>query len=159
LLDYVYLNTSLITKYLFFAGLLSAVLSTATAAILAPSALLSENIIKKIFNHLSDLALLNITRLSVFLVALISLLLAYSGETIYNLVGLSSVLTLVSLFAPFIFGLYWKRANSKGALASMVLGFLVWFIFYFFLREEELGIFFGFIVNILAMVVFSLIKI
>jgi len=47
LLDYVYLNTSPITKYLFFAGLLSAVLSTATAAILAPSALLSENIIKK----------------------------------------------------------------------------------------------------------------
>jgi Na+/proline symporter len=159
LLDYVYLNTSPITKYLFFAGLLSAILSTATAAILAPSALLSENIIKKFFNHLSDLALLNITRLSVFLVALISLLLAYSGETIYNLVGLSSVLTLVSLFAPFIFGLYWKKANSKGALASMVLGFLVWFIFYFFLREEELGIFFGFIVNILAMVVFSLIKI
>jgi len=159
LLDYVYLNTSPITKYLFFAGLLSAVLSTATAAILAPSALLSENIIKKFFNHLSDLALLNITRLSVFLVALISLLIAYSGETIYNLVGLSSVLTLVSLFAPFIFGLYWKKANSKGALASMVLGFLVWFIFYFFLKEEELGIFFGFILNILAMVVFSLIKI
>jgi Na+/proline symporter len=65
----------------------------------------------------------------------------------------------VSLFAPFIFGLYWKKANSKGALASMVLGFLVWFIFYFFLKEEEFGIFFGFIVNILAMVVFSLIKI
>ena len=159
LLDYVYSNTSTIAKYLFFAGLLSAVLSTIAAAILAPSALLSENIIKKFFSQLSDLALLNITKFSVFLVGLISLFLAYSGETIYNLVGLSSILTLVSLFAPFIFGLYWKKANSKGALASMVFGFLAWFIFYFLIGEEELGIFFGFIVNILAMVIFSLIRI
>ncbi|MBL7877798.1 MAG: sodium:solute symporter, partial [Cyclobacteriaceae bacterium] len=47
---------------------------------------------------------------------------------IYELVGISSILSLVSLFAPLVFGLYWKRASSRGALLSMVSGILVWLL-------------------------------
>ena len=50
-------------------------------------------------------------------------------SNIYELVGESSILSLVSLFAPLTFGLYWKRASSAGALLSMVLGLLTWIIF------------------------------
>jgi Na+/pantothenate symporter len=51
---------------------------------------------------------------------------------IYELVGESSILSLVSLFAPLVFGLYWSRSSSGGALLSMVLGMLTWIIFEFY---------------------------
>ncbi|MDZ7648000.1 MAG: hypothetical protein U5K54_12950 [Cytophagales bacterium] len=37
-------------------------------------------------------------------------------------------LSLVFLFAPLVFGLYWKRASSGGALLSMVSGISVWLV-------------------------------
>ena len=45
---------------------------------------------------------------------------------IYELVGQSSVLSLVSLFAPLTLGLYWNNANSIGAVSAMVLGTATW---------------------------------
>jgi Na+/pantothenate symporter len=53
-------------------------------------------------------------------------------SNIYELVGESSILSLVSLFAPLAFGLYWKRSSSGGALLSMVLGIVTWIIFEFY---------------------------
>ncbi len=156
LLNFIYLNANPVIKYLFFAGLLSAIISTATAAILAPSALLSENILKYTFRRISDKSLLILTKFSVLFVAFISLMLAYTGESIYNLVASSSVITLVSLFAPFMFGLYWKKSNEVGALVSIISGFGVWFILNFIFKQEVLSVFFGFITNIFTMVVFSL---
>jgi Na+/proline symporter len=50
-------------------------------------------------------------------------------SNIYELVGESSVLSLVSLFIPLTFGLYWKYSSSTGALLSMVSGMLTWIIF------------------------------
>lgn len=47
----------------------------------------------------------------------------------YSLVdmGLKSFMA-VTIFAPsFFFGLYWKRGNRYGAVASIVLGFAVWY--------------------------------
>jgi Na+/proline symporter len=53
-------------------------------------------------------------------------------SNIYELVGESSVLSLVSLFAPLTLGLYWKRASSGGALLSMICGIIIWLIFYIY---------------------------
>jgi Na+/proline symporter len=50
-------------------------------------------------------------------------------ENIYELVAESSILSLVSLFAPLTLGLYWKRANSVGAVLSMVTGLATWLFF------------------------------
>jgi SSS family solute:Na+ symporter len=50
-------------------------------------------------------------------------------SNIYELVGESSIVSLVSLFIPLVMGLYWKRANRTGALLSMVLGIITWIIF------------------------------
>ncbi len=44
------------------------------------------------------------------------------------MVGESSVLSLVSLFAPLTLGLYWKRASAVGALVAMVSGIVTWLI-------------------------------
>jgi solute:Na+ symporter, SSS family len=53
-------------------------------------------------------------------------------SNIYELVSESSILSLVSLFAPLTFGLYWKRSSKTGAIASMVIGMLSWIIFEFY---------------------------
>jgi Na+/proline symporter len=56
-------------------------------------------------------------------------------SNIYELVGESSILSLVSLFVPLTFGLYWKRATSAGALLAMILGMCSWIYFEIFPLE------------------------
>ena len=68
------------------------------------------------------------TRLSVVGVAAVTGAMALSRNNIYELVGESSALSLVSLFVPLIGGLYWRRASMAGAIASMVAGMAVWLL-------------------------------
>lgn len=157
LVDFVSSYTNDFVKSVFFAGLLSAILSTASAAILAPSALLSENLLPKIFNTFSEKAVLHTAKYSVLLISLISIFFAFSGESIYELVASSSIITLVSLFSPFILGIYWKRASKEGAFASIIIGFLVWAVLNFIFNLEYEAVLLGFLTNIFVMISFSLI--
>jgi SSS family transporter len=127
-------HTPLAIQILFFGALLSAILSTASAAMLAPAAIIGENIVKFFRPQIPDAALLRVMRLGILGVAAASVLMALSGESIYELVAQSSALSLVSLFIPLSAGLYWKRANSLGALFSMASGLLLWL-----LLEIQLG--------------------
>lgn len=113
-------------KILFFGALISAILSTASGAILAPAAILSENLLRPFYPRLSDRQLLRLSRLSVLGVALISLGFALLRSNIYELVSESSALSLVSLFVPMVAGLYWPGTGSRAAMLSMVAGMGVW---------------------------------
>lgn len=119
-------------QILFFGALLSAILSTCSGAILAPSTVVGENLIKPILElngkTLEDKSLLRIMRLSVIGIAVISAWLATLSSNIYELVGTSSAISLVGLFLPLCFGLYWKKTNSAGAITSMVSGTIAWLI-------------------------------
>ena len=116
-------------QILFFGSLLSAIMSTTSSAILAPAAIFSENLIKPLTRHrYSDKELLTITRISVLGFSIIATVMACVRTNIYELVGESSILSLVSLFAPLVLGLYWKRASSAGALLAMVSGIVTWFL-------------------------------
>jgi SSS family solute:Na+ symporter len=123
-------HTALPIQMLFFGSLLSAIMSTTSAAILAPASIFSENLIKPLFGHrFTDKQFLLLAKLSVLLFSVVATVMACLRSNIYELVGESSILTLVSLFAPMAFGLYWKRASAGGALLSMVLGIVTWIIF------------------------------
>ena len=125
-------HTSLPIQILFFGSLLSAIMSTTSSAILAPAAIFSENLVKPLTRHIfNDRQLLNLTRISVILFSTIATVMACLRSNIYELVGESSVLSLVSLFAPLVLGLYWKKASSRGAILSMILGIVSWLIFTF----------------------------
>lgn len=125
-------HMSLPVQILFFGSLLSAIMSTTSSAILAPASILSENFVRPLVkNGYSDRRLLLLTRLGVLLFSTLATVMATMRTNIYELVGESSILSLVSLFAPLTFGLYWKRSSSGGALLSMVLGMLTWIIFEF----------------------------
>ena len=126
-------HASMPIQILFFGSLLSAIMSTTSSAILAPAAIFSENLIKPLSKgKLSDQQLLVITRLCVLGFAGIATVMACIRTNIYELVGESSIFSLVSLFAPLVLGLYWKRANAHGALFAMVLGTLTWFVFEYY---------------------------
>lgn len=121
-------HTGLGMQILFFGALLSAILSTCSGALLAPATVVGENLVRPLFNHLTDEQLLRIMRLSVIGVAVVTCVMAMMRNNIYELVGESSALSLVSLFVPLMAGLYWKRASAAGAIASMIAGMIVWLL-------------------------------
>lgn len=123
-------HTALPIQILFFGSLLSAIMSTTSSAILAPASIFSENLVKPLSrNRFSDKQLLMVTKVSVLIFSGLGTTMACLRSNIYELVGESSILSLVSLFPPLLFGLYWKKSSSTGALLSMVFGILSWFIF------------------------------
>ncbi|MCC7244045.1 MAG: sodium:solute symporter family protein, partial [Saprospiraceae bacterium] len=124
----VLLHSGLGMQILFFGALISAILSTCSGAMLAPATVIGENLVKPLVKKVSDKQLLRIMRGSVVGVGVITGTMALSRTNIYELVGESSSLSLVSLFVPLMAGLYWKRATSAGAIASMVTGMIVWLI-------------------------------
>ena len=129
-------HTAMPVQILFFGSLLSAILSTASSAILAPAAIFSENLIKPLSgNRLNDRQLLLSTRISVLVFSGSATIMACLRSDIYELVGESSILSLVSLFVPLTFGLYWSKASNTGALLSMVAGMCSWIIFEFYETE------------------------
>lgn len=125
-------HSSVGMQIMFFGALLSAILSTCSGAILAPATVVGENLVKPILEirnkEISDKLLLRIMRGSVVVIAAISAWLATLSSDIYELVGLSSAVSLVGLFIPLVAGLYWKKANAPGAIFSMVLGMASWII-------------------------------
>ncbi|WP_242920072.1 sodium:solute symporter family protein [Pontibacter liquoris] len=121
-------SSSLWVNVLFFGALLSAIISTASGAILAPAAILSENMLRPLFPKITDRKLLHLSRLSVLLVATVSLGMALSSSNIYELVSESSALSLVSLFVPLVAGMFWRKTNAAAAIGSMLAGMGVWLV-------------------------------
>jgi Na+/proline symporter len=79
---------------------------------------------------------------------------AYEGD-IYELVGQSSALSLVSLFVPLTAGLYWKRASDAGALSSITIGMAVWIYFEFIGSSDIPSLILGGLASLFAMIVVS----
>jgi SSS family solute:Na+ symporter len=122
-------HTPLIAQIVFFGALLSAVMSTATATLLAPSVTFTENILKRLMRKdMTDRQLLRAMRATVAVFAVGVTLFALSSEsTIYEMVVDAYKITLVGAFVPLVAGLYWQRATSQGALAAIGLGITTWF--------------------------------
>jgi len=114
-------------QVLFFGALLSAILSTASAALLAPAALFTENVLRPFAPRLRDRQFLMLVRGVLIGFALAALLFALnSTSTMYEMVQGAYGVTMVSCLVPLVAGLYWKRANVPGAVLSVVLGLAVW---------------------------------
>jgi solute:Na+ symporter, SSS family len=122
-------HTPVLAQVLFFGALLSAIMSTASGTLLAPSVTFTENILKGIIGHQSDRHFLWTMRTVVvcFTVA-VTLFALTSTASIYEMVGNAYKVTLVAAFIPLVSGLYWKRANNQGALFSIVAGVSTWLV-------------------------------
>ncbi len=144
-------HSNVFIQIMFFGALLSAILSTTSGAVLAPATVIGENLIRPYFKSISDRRLLHIMRLSVVGVALAAATMAAWNRNIYELVGQSSALSLVSLFIPLTAGLYWKRASNFGALASILSGMAVWLLCEFALNTAFPSLIWGGLASLAAM--------
>ena len=121
----------LLMQILFFGALLSAIKSTSSATLLAPSTSFVENILKNLRPHMKDREQLLAMRITIVVFA--GLVLAYAiamkGTSIYELVSSAYQITLVGAFVPLVVGLYWKRATTQGAVTSLAAGIGVWVMF------------------------------
>ena len=116
-------------RVLFFGAVLSAVMSTASATILAPSTAFVSNILTT-FVKLDDRHMLRAMRWTVFVFTF--LVLTYSllveGTAIYDMVAMAYQFPVVGAFWPLVCGLYWKHTTRQGVYLSMFLGGVVWSI-------------------------------
>jgi solute:Na+ symporter, SSS family len=121
----------LVLQVAFFGALLSAIMSTASATLLAPSTTFVENILRNLKPGMSDQATLKAMRISVlvFTAVVLTYAIVMQGTSIYDLVSGAYQVPLVGAFVPLVMGLYWQRATTQGALASVVLGLGTWLLF------------------------------
>lgn len=120
-------HTPLLAQVLFFGAVLSAVMSCSSATLLAPSVLLSENVIREVVPRMDEKGLLTTMRVVLVGFAAVVLTIALTSEsTIYRLVVNTYKVTLVAAFVPLCAGMFWKQATTQGALCAIAGGLAVW---------------------------------
>jgi len=109
---------------LFLCAILAAAMSTADSQLLAASSAIGQDIFKGLIKKdADDKKVMLVSRISVFAIALVGLLLSLNPD--------SSIFSLVSFawsgfggtFGPLILlALYWKKTTAKGAIAGLITG-------------------------------------
>lgn len=138
-------------QILFLGALLSAILSTASGAILAPATVLAENIFLPFVKNKTDKTLLWLLRISVVIITFFSLILANMGESIFELASFAASSGLVTLVVPIWAALYLKNPSCLGAMLSMFVGLVVWIVCLIFPIEFLPANLAGFLAGILGM--------
>ena len=123
------------------AGILASTMSTADSQLLAAASSISENLVQESFGvKLSVKKSMLLARISVVVISIIAIFLARNPD--------SSVFRIVSFawagfgaaFGPVVLcALFWRRANKYGAVAGMVSGGAMVFIWKFLVRPAFAG--------------------
>jgi solute:Na+ symporter, SSS family len=114
-------------QVMFFGALLSAILSTASGALLAPTSLFTENVLKPFAPKMNDKQFLFTLRIILVTFTVVALLFALNSKsTMYEMVQNAYNVTLAGAFVPLVAGAYWKRASTQGALFAAIGGLGVW---------------------------------
>lgn len=111
---------------LFVGSLVAAIMSTASSAIFAAAAVISTNFIHgSVSDHMhQERRVLRITRLLVVAIGLLCIGISFTATGVYDLMIFGFTLLFACLFWTVVCGLFWKRANAPGAIASMLGGFV-----------------------------------
>ncbi len=134
--NFVLTHTPIFAQVMFFGALLSAILSTASGALLAPTALFTENVVKPLFGEMNDKRfLLTLRIVLVFFTAGVLIFALNNTSTMYEMVQNAYKVTLVGAFVPLVCGIYWKPATTQGALVSALVVLAVWAICEAFFAE------------------------
>ncbi|MBQ4176245.1 MAG: sodium:proline symporter, partial [Lachnospiraceae bacterium] len=148
---------------LILSGIMASTMSTADSQLLAASSSVSQDILTGFFGlKLDDKKLMRVARGSLLVIAVVGVFLAWNPD--------SSVFRIVSFawagfgaaFGPLmLFSLFWRRTNRAGALAGMIVGGGMIFIWKFLVRPmggilDIYELLPAFILSALAIVIFSL---
>ncbi len=117
-------------------GILASTMSTADSQLLAASSSVSNDILVKVFhlNIKKEQALL-LSRISLIAIAVIGIFLAWDPDSsVFGIVSFAWAGFGASFGPVVLLALFWKRSNRYGALASMLTGGVMVFIWKFAIR-------------------------
>lgn len=145
-----------VMQAVFVGALLSAIMSSADSALLAPASVMAENIAPMLKPDMTDAQKLAVVRWSVLAIGLISLGIALWAGTVYDLMLDAFSLELVAMVVPLIAAVWWAKANTTGALASLYCGAACWIAALVWLPDAAADVL-GMAGGIVAMVVVTLV--
>ncbi len=145
-------------RIIFFGAVLSAVMSTASATMLAPTTTFVENVLRNLM-PLSDKKELKAMRISliVFAIGVLIYSLSMEGTPIYELCAMAYQFPVIGAFWPLTLGIYWKKSTTLACWCSIISGSIVWSILTFSsLGDDYPALLCGFIIAGVVHVLVSL---
>ena len=118
------------------AGILSSTMSTSDAQLLAAASGVSHNILKGVFHiELNSKQEMTIARIAVLVIAAIAVFFARDpASSVFGIVSFAWA-GFGAAFGPLmLFSLFWKRCNKQGAIAGMVTGGVMIFVWKYLVR-------------------------
>lgn len=112
-----------------FAGIISATMSSADSDLLGAGSIFSNDIYKIFIRKgASDKEVMKVTKITMVIVALFSLVTALYANNILTLLAFSFTLRAAGTFIPYVMGHFWKKSSSAGSIASILIGSVVFFL-------------------------------
>lgn len=111
---------------LFACGLLSAIMSTADSYLLAGTSLFVNNVLLRVWPIEEEAKKIRLLRWVNVGFAILALVLAMSGNSIFDMMVHSGATLFVAIFVPVSAALFWKGANTASAWCALIGGLLAW---------------------------------
>ena len=104
-------------------------MSTSDSQLLAAASAVSQNIVKEFFGKtLSQKASMLVARITVVVIAVVGVIWAKDEGSVFEIVSFAWA-GFGAAFGPVVlFALFWKRTNKWGALAGMIVGGVMIFV-------------------------------
>ena len=118
------------------AGILACTMSTADSQLLAASSSISQNLLRDVFHiKISEKASILSARLTVVLIAIIGVFIARDpNSSVFQIVSFAWA-GFGAVFGPImLFSLFWRRTTRWGALAGMLSGGIMVFVWKYAVR-------------------------
>ena len=117
-------------------GILASTMSTADSQLLAASSSVSQNIITGFFKvKMSEKKLMMIARGCLLAISVVAVVLAWdSNSSVFGIVSFAWAGFGASFGPVVLFALFWRRSNMYGALAGMISGGAMVFIWKYLVR-------------------------
>ena len=127
---------AIILAGLILAGILACTMSTADSQLLAAASSVSENLVRDVFGiRLSKTASMIVARLTVVIISIVAVIIAFDqNSSVFNIVSFAWAGFGASFGPVMLFALFWKRTNRFGALAGMIVGGGMIFIWKYLVR-------------------------
>lgn len=127
---------------LLFSALISATMSSADSDMLAVSTIATNDIYKNYINkNATDKELLLVSRISIIVVGLISMFIAFKATNLISILMFSFSLRSAGVFIPYLFGNYTnKKLSAVASMGSLIAGSVVTIFFQYNKNIDLFGV-------------------
>ena len=141
LVDIAVQNMPVMVGGLLILGIIAASMSTAAGVILDLANIITRNLIQRYRkSRWNNHTMIVVSRLIAFPTMAAAVLFAYVRPEPGILLVLAFDVVLAGCFIPLALGIYWKRSNALGAIASIIVGSVVRIVLYYRIPDVYAGL-------------------